>query len=101
MRAQVDALAQVVHVLEVLAPARVDDLEDDEALELAHQLGPELLLLRRVLLARVLDELLDQRLARSVISSSRSSSAVMSRAVEVLHLPDERVEVHSRRSPGR
>ena len=35
--AQVDALAQVVHVLEVLAPADVDDLEHDEALEIAHQ----------------------------------------------------------------
>ena len=37
--------------VEVLAPARVDDLEDDEPLELAHQLGAELLLLRLVLLA--------------------------------------------------
>ena len=36
-RAQVHALAQVVHVLEVLAPADVDDLEDHEPLELAHQ----------------------------------------------------------------
>ena len=62
-RAQVHALAQVVHVLEVLAPADVDDLEDHEPLELAHQLGAELLLLRRVLVARVGLELLDQRLA--------------------------------------
>ena len=37
--AQVDALAHVVHVLEVLAPALVDDLEHDVALEVAHQLG--------------------------------------------------------------
>ena len=36
-RPQVDALAQVVHVLEVLAPAGVDDLEDHEALEVAHE----------------------------------------------------------------
>ncbi len=34
-RPQVHALAQVVHALEVLAPARVDDLEDHVALELA------------------------------------------------------------------
>ena len=61
--AQVDALAQHLHVLEVLAPAHVDDLEDDEALELAHQLRAELLLLRLVLVARVGLELLDQRLA--------------------------------------
>src|SRR5204863_350745 len=35
--AQVDALAHVVHVLEVLAPAQVDDLEHHEPLEVAHQ----------------------------------------------------------------
>src|SRR3954471_9227239 len=38
-RAQVDALAQVVHRVEMLAPALVDDLEDHEALELAHEVG--------------------------------------------------------------
>ena len=65
-RAQADALAQVVHVLEVLAPADVDDLEDDEALELAHELRAELLLLRLVLVARVGLELLDERLARDL-----------------------------------
>ena len=65
-RAQVDALAQVVHRVEVLAPALVDDLEDHEALELAHQLRAELLLLRGVLVARVLLELLGERLARDV-----------------------------------
>ena len=73
-RAQVDALAQVVHVLEVLAPARVDDLQDHVALELAHAGlavlgGAELLLLRRVDLAGVVGELLDQRLARASSSS--------------------------------
>jgi hypothetical protein len=46
----------------VLAPAHVDDLQDDEPLDLAHQLGAELLLLRLVLVARVGLELLDQRL---------------------------------------
>src|SRR5579862_3280568 len=65
-RAEADALAQVVHVLEVLAPTDVDDLEDDEPLELAHELGAELLLLRRVLVARVGPELLDERLARDL-----------------------------------
>ena len=44
--AQVDALAQVVHLVEVLAPAVVDDLEQDLALEVAHQLLAELLLAR-------------------------------------------------------
>ena len=39
--AQVDALAQVVHVEQVLAPAFVDDLQQQEALERAHQLLAE------------------------------------------------------------
>ncbi len=48
--AQMDALAQVVHVVQVLAPAFVDDLQDQEALERTHQLLAELLLARLVLL---------------------------------------------------
>src|SRR6478672_13478022 len=40
--AQVDALAQVVHVVEVLAPAVVDDLQEQEALQRAHELVAEL-----------------------------------------------------------
>src|SRR6188472_4626370 len=59
-RAQVDALAQVVHGLEVLPPARVDDLEDHVPLDLAHELRPERLLPLRVLVDRVADELLDE-----------------------------------------
>src|SRR5687767_1318642 len=62
-RAEVDALAQVVHVLEVLAPAGVDDLERHVALEIAHQLHAELLLLVPVGVACVLLELLDERVA--------------------------------------
>ncbi len=62
-RAQVDALAQVVHRLQVLAPALVDDLEDHVALDLARELDPERLLALGVRLERVLDELLLQRLA--------------------------------------
>ena len=71
-RAEMDALAEVVHRLEVLAPACVDDLEDDEALDLAHQLHVRLRVVAEELLAlvvrveRVLDELLDQRLTREV-----------------------------------
>src|SRR5215211_4837131 len=61
--AQMDALAQVVHVVQVLAPALVDDLEQDVALESAHQLLAELLLALVVSLDDVLAELLDQRLA--------------------------------------
>src|SRR6476661_2346561 len=60
--AEVDALAQVVHVVEVLAPALVDDLEQAEALDLAHELGAELLLALVVCGDRVLLELLLEHL---------------------------------------
>ena len=38
-RAQMDALTEVVHRLEVVAPALVDDLEDHVALDVARELG--------------------------------------------------------------
>ena len=60
---QVDALAEVVHVLEVLAPAGVDDLEDDEALDVARNVGAPELLLLAVELERLVAEVLEQRLA--------------------------------------
>ena len=62
-RAQVDTVAQVVHGVEVSSPAGVDDLEDHDALELAHQLRAELLLLLGVRVERVLDELFGERVA--------------------------------------
>ena len=40
---QMDAVAQVVHVVEMLAPAGVDRLQQIEALGTAHQLGIDLL----------------------------------------------------------
>src|SRR5919199_3897072 len=61
--AEVDALAEVVHVVEVLAPALVDDLEQDEALDLAHEVGAQLLLALVVGLYRVLLKLRLERLA--------------------------------------
>src|SRR4051794_21809077 len=42
--AQVDALAQVVHVVEVLAPALVDDLQQQVAFERPHELLAQFLL---------------------------------------------------------
>src|SRR3954451_11167885 len=54
--AQVDALAQVVHVVEVLAPALIDDLEHQVALQRAHELVAELLLALVVERQRVLDQ---------------------------------------------
>ena len=62
--AKVDPLAQVVHVLEVLAPADVDHLEHHESLEVAHQALVDRLDLALALGVRVggvLDELRDDR----------------------------------------
>src|SRR5215207_6098577 len=61
--AQVDPLAQVVHVVEVLAPALVDDLQQQEALQRPHQLLAEIGLALLVELERVLDQQLHQPLA--------------------------------------
>ena len=67
--AEVDALAQVVHVEEVFAPAVVDHLQQDRALEVAHQLLAELLLalvvgVHRVVVEVVLELLAVDRLRR-------------------------------------
>ena len=61
--AQVDAFTHVVHPVEMLAPALIDDLEDHEALELAHQVRRQLLFLRGIRVARIFLEVLDERLA--------------------------------------
>src|SRR5581483_7468609 len=88
-----DSLAERLHVLEVLAPADVDDLEDDEALELAHQVGAELLLLRRVLVAGVGLELLDQRLARDRAEILAQLGRRDLGLVELGHRLGERLEI--------
>ena len=59
-RAQADALLQVVHLVEVLAPLAVQHREHDTALHLAHDLGAELLLARVVGVVRVGEQLLAQ-----------------------------------------
>ena len=57
---QVDALAEVVHVLEALAPAGVDDLQDDEALDVARNVrGPTELLLFAIELERLVAEIVE------------------------------------------
>src|SRR4051794_36587485 len=66
--AQVDPLAQVVHVVEVLAPAVVDDLQDQEPLERAHELVAELGLAAVVEAERVGGQALDQVLAVEVLA---------------------------------
>src|SRR5262249_54710158 len=52
-RAQVDALAQVVHLVEVLAPVLVDHRQHHAALDLAERLAPDRLFLLLVQLDRV------------------------------------------------
>ena len=65
-----DALAQVVHVVEVLAPAVVDDLQQQVALERAHELVAELRL------AAVVEARRRRSLRRST-SSSRSRFSLL------------------------
>ena len=60
---QVDALAQVVHLVEVLAPLAVEHREHDAPLELAHDLGADLRLAAVVRRVRVVLERLDQLVA--------------------------------------
>ena len=55
-RPEVDALLEVVHLVEVLAPLRVDDLEHHLALDLAHHVGAELALALLVVRDGVVDE---------------------------------------------
>src|SRR3954469_970615 len=65
--AQVDAFAQVVHVVQVLAPAVVDDLQQQEPLERAHQLVAELGLAPVVEADGVGGEPVDELLAVEVV----------------------------------
>src|SRR3954470_18067325 len=89
--AEVDPLAQIVHVVQVLAPAVVDDLQQDVALDLPHQLLAELLLALVVGLDRVVLELGLERLA-----VDRPRVDVLDRQrgrVDLLELGEEAVEV--------
>src|SRR4029079_7748846 len=91
-RAQVDAVTEVFHRVEVLAPAEVDDLEDEEALYLAHELRGELLLLVLVDAARVVLELGDEiRLGGARVDVELVG--VELRIVERLHLREERIVI--------
>src|SRR5581483_6306961 len=84
--------AKVVHRLEVLAPADVDGLEDDEALEVAHQ--PlldriELLLAFGIRVEGVLDELFHDRVALEPAELLDGDAG----AVERLHRLHETAEI--------
>src|SRR3954451_14987538 len=89
--AQVDALAQVVHVVEVLAPALIDDLQEQVALERAHELGPELLLALLVERAGVVGELLDELLAVDGVGVELGD--VHARRPDVLDGDEQAVEI--------
>src|SRR5262245_46878616 len=100
-RTQVDALTQVVHRLEVLAPALVDDLEDHVALDLAHQLRAELLLPLAVRVERVSDELLDERVPVGRVDALLGQLVERDVGpVEPLHVRDEAREVPLLREVG-
>src|SRR4029434_2720784 len=62
-RAEVDTLAEVIHVLEVLAPACVDDLEDHVALDLPRNLLAPGLLPLSIFVLGGLAEVIHERLA--------------------------------------
>ena len=99
-RAEVDALAEIVHRLEVLAPAPIDGLEDDVALDLARELRAERLLALVVRLERVLHELLRERVA---IGHVELLAQLLDRdvgSVERLHARHEAVEIPVLRELG-
>src|SRR3954454_22280996 len=86
--AEVEALAEIVHRLEVLAPTRVDDLEDDEPLDVPRELRAEGLLALVVGVERVLAELLDEGLAGYIDLFAELGDGDVT-AVERGHLGDE------------
>ena len=70
VRPQADALAQVVHLVEVLAPLAVEHGEQHAALELAHDLVAELLLAAVVRRLGVGLELLDELVAGQAVATA-------------------------------
>ena len=99
-RAEVNALAEVVHRLQVLAPALVDDLEDHVALDVAGELGGELLLPLGVRLERVVDELVGERLAALHVCLLVQLVDRDVAPVEGLHARDEPLEIPVLRELG-
>ena len=71
-----DALSQVVHLVEVLAPAVVDDLQQDRPLELAHDLVAEVLFAPVVGGERIGEQALAQVLAVGLLGLQPATSMV-------------------------
>src|SRR5918999_1644675 len=88
--AEVDPLAQVVHVVQVLAPAVVDDLEQHVPLEPPHHPPAELVLALVVGVDHVLAQLLDERLAALALADV---VRVVRDRVDLLELREQLVEV--------
>jgi hypothetical protein len=66
-RAQADAFAQVIHLVEVVAPRRVEDVQHHETLRLAHHLRAEVRFLLRVRLVHIAQDELAQLVWLSVV----------------------------------
>ena len=93
---QVDALAQVVHLVEVLAPLAVEHREDHAPLQLAHHLGAHLGLAPVVRRLGVLGEVLDEHLAGEPGTAAGLRLDPLEREAEGVQLAQrgpERVEV--------
>ena len=90
--AEVDSLAQVVHLVEVLAPPVVDHLEQDLALQVAHQLVAELLLATVIGRKRVLGEGAGQPLAIALLRGIERAHVHIQRP-QLLELGLEAAEV--------
>ena len=90
-RAQVDALAQVVHLVEVLAPVLVDDRQHDATLDLAQRLGADALFLRGVARQRVtndeLAELVDVVNLAQLLELDAGRERDQQVAVELVEIP--------------
>src|SRR3954447_4512794 len=77
----------------MLAPALIDDLENHEPLELAHEVGREIFLLGDVRITRVVPELLEQRLAADLAEVLAKLVDRDLGVVEESHLLHEPLEV--------
>src|SRR5690606_38547468 len=67
-RAQTDSVFQVVHLVEVVTPAAVDDAQHHTTLKLTHRGSAELLLTARVRVTGIREHLLQQEVARHATS---------------------------------
>src|SRR5947207_2715573 len=84
--AQADALLEVVHLVEVLAPLAVDDREQDLALQFADRLCAEFLLAPVVRAVGVLQQLSGEELGLQRLGSARLVDDVLDRHADRVQL---------------